>query len=354
LVSATEQLRFRMFRDMPGRDFVEAFKAHVRDTGQPETFDGLHPGPLAKAEPFEKLASFDIDRRKRPDGDMAACPMCRRTDKYLLGALAYFPQLQAVAAIGHCCADKENLAAAERRFTQRRTRDQEEDYLLAELPLVHSRLAVIERARPAAVEARRVHRQFRKEAPEIQQMLRVVKKAGGRLIVSERMATAAAGVGPSGFRNGGQISTQDADFGVLRGLIAITANYDPVDELDRVVELLRPLDQGETEEAAIDYIADLDGPSRHRATVSLRDAEPSYSKFRSRLAEFCAFFAPENIDQIGSWASHRAHPQPFTASTTIGRDGSVACQFRSRSALICHLTVGSIIRTFDHPWPRSG
>jgi hypothetical protein len=350
LISSTEQPRFQVFRGIPGRDFIEAFKAHVRETGQPETFEGLHPGPLAKTEPFEKLTPFDLDGRKRPEGDLAPCPMCQ-PNKYLHGVLAYFPRLQAVAAIGHCCADKETLAAAERGYRERRTQEQEEDYLLAELPLVHARLALIEQVQPAAAEALRAYRQFRSQAPEIQRLLRAAKKAGGRLAVSERIASEAIAGGPVGFRGGGQ-NTRDVDFGVLRGSIAVAVNYDPVRELDRIVGLLLPHDRGEAEETAIEYIAALDVGARHRATVNLREAESSYGKWRSRLADFCAFFAPENINRIRSWASHPAHPQPFTATATAGKDGSLACQIRDRSALICHVRINPVIRDFDRPWPR--
>src|SRR5258708_3269815 len=85
--------QFRAFRTPPGQYLVEEFLAHIRQTGQPETFPGLHPGPIAKTEPFLLLRPFEIHRRKRPKGNLAPCPMCQ-PNKYLRGSLIYLPDLE--------------------------------------------------------------------------------------------------------------------------------------------------------------------------------------------------------------------------------------------------------------------
>src|ERR1700730_17794186 len=90
------------FREIPARKayFVEEFLAHVKRTGQPETFHGLHLGPPYNNEPCRKIAPIEIEGRRRPDGARAPCPMCHHPNKFLKGWLVYLPNLQAVAAIG--------------------------------------------------------------------------------------------------------------------------------------------------------------------------------------------------------------------------------------------------------------
>ena len=147
---------FRLFRSMPGDHVCEEFLAHVATTGEPESFPGIHPGPLDKAEPFRKLATFAIERQKRSGRDMAYCPMCHQPNKYIEGSFVYLTRLEAVAAIGHECASKENRVAAEKDYRARRDQRAEEDHLLVDLPLVARKLEVLRRVRPAAVEALRV------------------------------------------------------------------------------------------------------------------------------------------------------------------------------------------------------
>jgi hypothetical protein len=82
----------RVFRTRPGQYLIDEFIAHIRETAQPETFPGLHPGPIAKTEPFLTLKPFHIDRKKRSARDKAPCPMCQ-PNKYLSGNLIYIPRL---------------------------------------------------------------------------------------------------------------------------------------------------------------------------------------------------------------------------------------------------------------------
>jgi hypothetical protein len=197
----------RVFRTPPGNYLIEEFLAHIRRTGQPETFPGLHRGPIAKTEPFLLLKKFEVDRRKRPGGDLAPCPMCQ-PNKYLRGSLIFLPDLRAVAAIGHCCADKENLAIADRKYRERIARDSEDDYLIAHIPLIPAYLSVVERVRPAAREAERIYRSFRNAGAPFQRPLRLVKKVGGLLALDEQIRVPADGTGPAEFRRHASIINQ--------------------------------------------------------------------------------------------------------------------------------------------------
>lgn len=301
----------RLFKDMPGQNVIDEFLAHVRSKAEPESFAGIHPGPLDKAEPFRKLASFSVDRRKRANGDMAYCPMCHQPNKFLEGAFVYLPRLQAVAAIGHECAAKETRAAAERDYRERRDRQIEEDYLLGNLPHVPAKLAAIEKVRPAAAEALRVFRLLRRDAPATLRQLRAVKQQGARLTVAETIADNIVAIGPSGFKGSNGRQTRDIVFGLLVGTTAVINDYNPVAELDRIEQVLKLYAGFPTEEAALNAICNMTDSERKWARNGLIKTDDAFRKFQRRIEDFCAFFSAANIGRIGAWANHPEHPAPF-------------------------------------------
>ncbi|HEY3909815.1 MAG TPA: hypothetical protein VGM07_07985 [Stellaceae bacterium] len=334
----------RVFRTPPGNYLIEEFLAHIRSTGQPETFPGLHRGPIAKTEPFSLLKRFEIDRRKRPDGDLAPCPMCQ-PNKYLRGSLVYLSDLRAVAAIGHCCADKENLAIADREYRERIARDLEDDYLIAHIPLISAYLSVVARVRPAAREAERIYRSFRNAGASFQRPLRLLKKVGGLLALDEQLQVPADIAGPAGFRSRARIINQKIEFGFLRGMIALSSDYDPVRELDRIITAVRLYNHGETDNALLDYVTGLDPQSRRVATIKLREAGIGYSKFQNRIADFCNFFTPANIGLLNKWASHPVNPYRFEAYLNDSR-----CTFR-RHGEYWSILLDPILYACESPWP---
>jgi hypothetical protein len=338
--------QFRVFGTAPGGYLIEAFLAHIRHTGQPETFPGLHPGPIAKSETFSLLKPFEIDRRKRRDGNLAPCPMCQ-PNKYLRGSLIYLPDLKAIAAIGHCCADKENLAAAVGDYRERAARDAEHDYLLDHIPLIPAYLSILEKVRPAAREAERIYRNFRTAGAPFQRPLRLVKKIGGLLTLDEQLQVPADAAGSAGFRRYASIINQKIEFGFLRGMIALSGGYDPVRELDRMVAAVRSYNHGETDDALLNYVTALDPQTRRAATIKIRDAGTDYLKFQKRIADFCDFFTPENIRLLNLWASHPANPDRFEARLNENK-----CTFRRRGEY-WSILLEPILWAYEFPWPTA-
>jgi len=290
------------FRDRPGRSLEEEFRAHVRETFRPETFPGLHPGPIPKDTPFFKLAPVDIDKGKRAPGDYVPCPMCQ-PNKFLSGFLVWFPSLQAIAVIGHCCADKEVLAAADREYKERIAREQQEDFLLAELPLVPSRLAVIQQARPGAEHALHLHRLFKKNGAPFFRMLQEVNRAGGYLRLAYEAEVRTAGVGPSGYRGGDNPSVTFREFGRLDGSTALLSTYNPLQELDQAYRWLAHYTGKATEEEALEYIVGLSPQDRKMAAGHIASATAAFARYQQRLADFGSFFSPANLDRVAAWAS---------------------------------------------------
>lgn len=236
---------------------------------------------------------------KRPDGDMAYCPMCHQPNKYLGGAFVYLTDLKAVAAIGHECAAKENRAAADK------------DYLLANLPHVARKMAAIRAVRPAAAEALRVFRLLRKDAADAVRQLRAIKQKGARLTVAETIDAKLAEIGPSGFKGSSGKQTRDVVFGSLAGTTAVINDFNPVAELNRIEAVLKGFPPCGSEEDALEAICWMPGAERKWATTRLRQTDIDFRKFQARMADFCAFFTAENIARIDAWTQHPEHPSRF-------------------------------------------
>jgi hypothetical protein len=195
-----------------------------------------------------------------------------------------------VAAIGHCCANKVNLAASTREYRERTLLNEQETYLLAHVPLVPACLSVIEQAKPAAREARRIYRYFRTHGAEFQRALRLVKMNSGRLTVSEQIEGEIAAFGPAGFRRPTTGSNvREVEFGTLRGMIALNTQYDPVDELDRIESRLRSHNHAQTEEAYIDYIAEMTPKIAEMQQYSCEKRQTTIPNFRHELPIFATY-----------------------------------------------------------------
>ena len=294
---------FRSFKERPDH-LVREFREHVKKTGAPETFHGIHPGPINKSERFEKLAEFDIDRKKRVDGDMAYCPMCPQANKYLRGVFIYLIDLQAVAAIGHECAAQETRNAADAEYRRRQTRRDEEDYLLEHLPLVGRKLAAVERVRPAALEADRVLRLLRQKAPKMVRLLREARRNGGKLIVTETISREMAELGPAGFKGSGGQQTRNIDFGVLSGAVAVSDAFKPLARIDDIRSVLSTYAGLNSEEEALDKICDMTDAVRGKTVEVLKEADDKLQKFERDMGGFCEFFSQDNIGRINKWGDH--------------------------------------------------
>jgi hypothetical protein len=249
--------------------------------------------------------------------------MCHTPNKYKHGELVYLPRLQAIAAIGHECADPRTRAAANREFREREARDWEEDYLLDHLPLVSLKLAVANEFRGTATADLLLYRAIRRKAPTIHYELRQAKNRGGQLTAMEKVGGDIAAIGPDGFGRSRGLQAREISFGKLEGSILAMANYNPVAELSRVIDRLRPCARWDDENVALDAVAVMDDQARRRTYGDLRAADTEFPKCIARMQEFAAFFAADNIERISAWAAHPGHPHPFQIKIIRKDDGTM-------------------------------
>jgi hypothetical protein len=283
---------------------------------QPELIPDLWHDHIDPGEEFDILGHVSVDPSKRPEQDYAPCPMCQ-PNKFIRGRLCYFPRLQACAIIGHCCADQQQRASAERRYKEQRARDFHESYFLRALPLIPLKLDIIERVRPKAEEALRLHKKFHKDANRLMTLLRdMAKDNSGRLRVQfEVELKAAVNDKSEGIRFERLLDSNY--YGMLEGLIALRSKYDPVLELNAMKKALEHGNVGTDEERVMDAIIALSpGERTWTYTVLKRVDDTQWPRFADKLDDFCAFFEHDNLHRLARWG---ADPKNKDQVTVVDR-----------------------------------
>lgn len=352
----SSDLPFRKLKSWPLEDFVETVLVHLRDTAQPETCDLLYRNPIPKDVDFLIVRkNLTLDGMKRPLGDNAPCPMCQ-PNKFLTCSLVYIPKMECCAVIGHCCAGKEGKARAEQEYRWRTRRDDEENYLLACLSIIPERLQRLESYKPAALEAARVYRRFRREVPDLHRHLRYMKdNHGGELILSEILRSGDDKkkddyFGPRGFRSGNDTETREHRFGMMSGLLALNKDYNPVKELDNLIRQISSIDTVTDEAEVIDLICRVTDAQRHAAVAILRNVDAGVKKFTDRLEAFLQFFTRSNAEKLNAYGTSEHNSVYFTAQfETIHARPKMTLKFKGHP---CVLQPSPCCYTIDTAWPQ--
>ncbi|MGD9839498.1 MAG: hypothetical protein AB7F72_09860 [Afipia sp.] len=354
--SSKPVLPFRPIRDWPSGQFVETVVLHIKETGQPETMPSLFRNQIAKTEEFRIIRPIEIDGKKRPEGDHAPCPMCT-SNRFLAGHLVYLPKLQACAVIGHCCADKVTAANAERDYKFRQRRDYEDDYLLECLPLVDARMAALESLKPAAIEAQRLYRKFRKNHPLVHAMLRSTKhQYSDRLMLSQIIRGGededeSDYVGPAGFGKRGRIETREHDFGLLSGSLVLIIDYTPVKDLDMIIRQLASVHCIPSQEATLEFVTSISAEQRRAGVAIMEGVDAGVEKFKGRIREFLQFFTRENAQVINAFGTSDYNSLYFKAEFELIHNRP--CLTIMHKGKPCQLLVGDSFAGLDIKWPSA-
>jgi hypothetical protein len=295
-----DRTTFKVYPTEPLPVLFRDLEAHVAASGQPETFPGVHPGPLAKDEPFTRLGQITLDPRKRPEGDLAPCPMCHCANKFKSGWFVYLPKLEAVAIIGNECASKDTLSSAEKHWNLRQERLREEANMERLVPLLPSWLTTFETAAPTVYAVANLLKSFRREGKAFLRALSGAAKDSGVLVVHELIKTRG---GPRGIRtSGSSTDTREIPVGRIAGVKALSTRFNLQADLDALVALTRPHVQRD-EHSELEYITAV-GPQRRQACRDLLKVERQYPLLVKAVEDSRVFFTSANLEVIRKWGEH--------------------------------------------------
>jgi len=293
-------------------------EAHVAATGQPETFPGIHPGPLSKDEPFTRLGKIELDPLKRPDSDYAPCPMCHSPNKFRTGWFVYLPNLKAVAVIGNECASKDTRTTADRQWNEREERRREEAHMERLIPLLPSWLRTFETAAPTFRAASTLLKSFRSDGKAYFKAIAGAVNESGILVVHELIKTRG---GPRGIRtSGSNTETREIQIGRLTGLKALSTRFNPAADLEMLAGLTAPHVQS-SEDAELEFITAV-GPRRRQACRELLKVERQYPLLVKAVEDCRGFFTPANLEVVARWGAHFLATLRFELTTTETPNGT--------------------------------
>jgi len=285
-----------VFPDAPGRELVESFLTHLRETGEPESFPLISTTHPPKDGDIVPLAlNLMVPGNRRALWKLAPCPICSATSPKWgrRGTLIWCQNTKAIYAIGPKCygtlwAD----GRLDREINRLRRTQSEHENLEALQSAVRSadeQLDWIARHRATAARAAQLHAEFARGAPKIR----------GAIARALKGSLTAAG----------QIRGQ----GFIRGVWKLT---EKLQEAERIWLELKLGAVGEELQQTAEELAP--------RVVGQRLGEVGKAKLAmqhvyDRMNEAAAFLTPANMRALGAWGSGEDAPIRFRAGHTQTR-----------------------------------
>lgn len=282
-----------------------------------------------------------------------------RPNRFLTGSLVWFPDLQFCAFIGNCCADADVLAEAEREWKYREKKRLDEDYLLAALPLVAQKRAILQTLRPVALEAVRAYRKFRNTLPQVHDQLRQMKhRYGGQLTLTEVIRDESDEEesdyhGPAGFKGRGKdaVETRDHTFGSFTGFTAVVRDYNPLKDLETIQRKLASVAPNGYGDEALYFIAAMSDQERNVSVIILQEVEELVATFRHKLKDLGSFYTRENAESLNRFYAHDLNPLYYRVELTSVRS-QPTLRFKKGTSNY-DLVRESWATKLDFDWPTS-
>lgn len=297
-----DQLHHRpIFPTPPDKSVVAAFKAHVAKTGSPETFVWISmTRPPAEGE-VVVLDTFSLDRRKRPRGDMAPCPICSPFhEKYLEdGALIWCSATEAIYAIGPQCAGglwkDGRVDRAIEKFKAAADVERMHKLLIVRMLDVPAMRLWIEKELSLALAVDDLARSFRQGLPEF--CSRLQNDARERDGFLERHESYNDAYGRARLRH--------VQLGRLAGRSFLRSGEAIAAKLGEIGQRLSKYDGGQDHLDRLKHAAELSATARSQGAGAIREAHQAL-RFQAELMRApLLFFAPPNLALIRAWAQGR-------------------------------------------------
>ena len=222
------------FPEPPAQSLIAAFEDHVRTTGQPETFHAISTTrPPVDGEVEVLLEKISINKKLRPNGDGAPCPICSPTSpKYLSdGTLIWCAHTEAIYAIGPKCSlsiwTDNRLQTAKNAFRRSQKEREEAAALFHHVRRADAFLQWIADHRGRASAAEQAHREFGRTMKTLRLALSRDIKTRGAVLRSSSGRALASIRGPAFLTGSWSMSRELSEAGLSIRRAATEAGADP-------------------------------------------------------------------------------------------------------------------------------
>lgn len=308
---------------LPSEEWLRAFLDHVKQTGRPEDFPGIERNPPPDWSRPYIVHRFDVDRKKRPNRDMAPCAMCSPYSPKCLEDLCvvHYEDEGVIRIIGPDCgsglAGGDLLKAARKAFDRRQRQQRAEEFLEKNLTKVGAWIEALSQFRPVLVEAERLHRKLRHDNSAIGKKFRQVRNQSAGIlsidIVIEKEKSEKGDaddrperIGPRGFGRGADaVDSYTERFGVLEGAAIFASTFEPVADLDTLIVWTSDLPRTKTVEDTFDWLCEHESLELFEQIVErMRRINARFTGLVEQVDSVVAFFNSRNIEGINRWGTH--------------------------------------------------
>lgn len=288
----------------PGDEFVDGWRGHIRDTGEPETFDRVSTSKPTQQHDIVLLSEeIRVPTALRAGGGGVPCPFCSPTSpKFHLGRMAYFAEECVVRFVGHRCARThfgENYAEAEKLYRRQEAARRYISLWKAVGAERHQAMALIDEMLAVAEQVEKVRRNFDLKAPGwCRELHRELAQTKGDLQVYQDLGMKD--------RHGKPV-IQKKIIGTAAGLEFLREAFAPVAILQMVKKAM--------EGTAIDLPEWAAVTPEHPMTSDIlrlgRNVERALEKFpqaRIEIEDAAKFLKRKNVDLLQRWGSSGSSP----------------------------------------------
>lgn len=289
----------------PGEDLIAAFRRHVAQTGQPETFPTISTCRPPQDGTVEVLFHpVDLNRKTRPDKDEAPCAICSiDAPKWLhKGSLIWCDASQAIYAVGPGCSEtlwKDGRMNRALNLFMEGERAKKDGMDLFHLARRAPRLLEwIDAHRLAARRAGAAHADLAKSARHMRRALALALK-------------------PDGFaRDRGFLA--DKMIGHVPGSAFLAGGWSLEADLDKAAAVLRQIPTG-TEQELLAWIDGLAPSVRAKRLAEVKASREALIKVANRVHTASTFLMEHTIDVLVRWSKCENPPINFTIVRTGSR-----------------------------------
>lgn len=310
-----------LFPAKPSDEEVQQFKIHVKETGCPETYPFITCEPPSDEAIPEVLCKFDVDRKKRPDREMAPCSICSPYHpKCLEGMyLVWYVEEGALRAIGPECGLKLNpfYDIAIQSFGDEERRKSYINFIHTELAKIYQIKCRYDRIISAANEVDRISTMFRKKANIIVFLFRRLYKKGDGLsldidISKDTDSDNFFDGGPRGMYSstGGQSTkTESVSFGKFAGSTFFKSKRSLVMEASVLKGVVDTLPECKNDEEAFEWLCENESLEvMERIFKDVESAISKYREFQTSFIDVLDFFDPLFLRRLHEWGTHPENP----------------------------------------------
>tara|TARA_R100000365_G_C2746816_1_gene76255 strand:- start:418 stop:1488 length:1071 start_codon:yes stop_codon:yes gene_type:complete len=302
------------FKTYPSQYIREKFLQHVRDTGQPDSWEHHDPSRPPRDKDYIEVLTFGVPEQLREKVGMASCPICSPlSPKYFEGVLAWFRHEGVLRAIGHECAKghfgNRVVDDARRGGIEHDRVERAQDFLIDYLPKVTALRNEISALQEVCRDIEHLKQSFYRRLGKTTCQKIARDGASGELPITIEVKIMMA----DRFGKEREAWTpQIVESFPVNGLNFLKQRFSAVGQVQNTLLALGKVRAADPYEA-LEFVTEELTTNEYlfEAETLARASEAELQKLRKIVSDAKAFFEPANLESLSRWTLHEMAEVPI-------------------------------------------